>query len=100
MSKLTSSYSEWSSMLKESNVSEYLLKTAVGLGADEDLMNICVIGDSVNQAIDANISDGLALGVKGTPAYTIGSGLIQGYVSPGTLLKIIEDSQKPVPEAD
>ena len=100
MEKLMTEYDQWSSMLKESNVSEYLLKTSVDFGADEDTMNLCVIGDEVNEAIEANIADGLSLGVKGTPAYTIGNGLIQGYVSPETLERIIQDSLKPAPEKD
>lgn len=94
MKKLFADYAEWSSMLKESNVSEYMLQTAIVLGADEDEMNLCVIGDTATAEIEANIEDGLALGIKGTPAYTVGEKLYQGYVSPATLAKIIEDSLK------
>ncbi len=94
MKNLFADYAEWSSMLKESNVSEYMLQTAIVLGADEDEMNLCVIDDAVTAEIEANIADGLALGVTGTPSYTIGGKLIQGYVSPETLARMIEDSLK------
>ncbi|MBQ6519605.1 MAG: DsbA family protein [Anaerolineaceae bacterium] len=92
--KIIADYDEWSKMLKEANVSDYLLKTAVSMGADEDRMNLCAIGSAVNEAIDANIADGLALGIKGTPSYTIGDGLVQGYVSQATLSKLVEQSLK------
>ena len=60
---LNADYSEWTSMLKESNVSEYLLQSAIKYGADEDMMNLCVIGNDVYQAIDSNVANAAVLGV-------------------------------------
>lgn len=91
---LNADFSEWSSMLKESNVSEYLLQAALKYGADEDSMNLCVINDEIYQEIDSNIADAAALGVEGTPSFIIGNHLITGYVSRRTfnsmLIEFIE----------
>ncbi|MBQ6520223.1 MAG: DsbA family protein [Anaerolineaceae bacterium] len=89
VSSLNSDYSNWTSMLKEANVSEYLLNTAVKLGADEDTMNLCVIGADVYDAIDANIADGLLVGMRGTPSYLINDNLMSGYVSKETFSRMI-----------
>ncbi len=88
---LNSDYSEWSSMLKESNVSEYLLQTSIKYGADEDSMNLCVIDDDVYQEIDSNIADAAALGAEGTPSFIIGNHLITGYVSRRTFNSMLNE---------
>ena len=88
---LNSDFSAWTSMLKESNVSEYLLQTSLKCGADEDEMNLCVIGEEVYENIDANIADAGAIGVSGTPSFIIGKHLISGYVSPGTFTAMLKE---------
>ena len=88
---LNNDYSEWTSMLKESNVSEYLLQTAIKYGADEDKMNLCVIGNDVYQAIDSNVADAAVLGVEGTPSFIIGNHLITGYVSRRTFNSMMNE---------
>ena len=88
---LNADFSEWSSMLKESNVSEYLLQTSIKYGADEDSMNLCVINDDVYQEIDSNIADAAALGVEGTPSFIIGNHLITGYVSRRTFNSMLNE---------
>ncbi len=88
---LNSDFSEWTSMLKESNVSEYLLQTSLKYGADEDDMNLCVIGEKVYENIDANIADAGAIGVSGTPSFIIGNHLISGYVSPKTFTSMLKE---------
>lgn len=88
---LNADYSEWSSMLKESNVSEYLLQTSIKYGADEDSMNLCIINDDVYQEIDSNIADAAALGVEGTPSFIIGNHLITGYVSRRTFNSMLNE---------
>lgn len=88
---LNNDYSEWTSMLKESNVSEYLLQTAIKYGADEDKMNLCVIGNDVYQAIDSNVANAAMLGVEGTPSFIIGNHLITGYVSRRTFNSMIKE---------
>ena len=88
---LNTDFSEWSSMLKESNVSEYLLQTSIKYGADEDSMNLCVISDDIYQEIDSNIADAAALGVEGTPSFIIGNHLITGYVSRRTFNSMLNE---------
>ena len=88
---LNADYSEWTSMLKESNVSEYLLQTAIKYGADEDNMNLCVIGNDVYQAIDSNVANAAVLGVEGTPSFIIGHHLITGYVSRRTFNSMMKE---------
>ena len=88
---LNADYSEWTSMLKESNVSEYLLQTAIKYGADEDKMNLCVIGNDVYQAIDSNVANAAVLGVEGTPSFIIGNHLITGYVSRRTFNSMMKE---------
>ena len=88
---LNNDYSEWTSMLKESNVSEYLLQAAIKYGADEDKMNLCVIGNDVYQAIDSNVADAAVLGVEGTPSFIIGNHLITGYVSRRTFNSMMNE---------
>ena len=88
---LNADYSEWTSMLKESNVSEYLLQTAIKYGADEDKMNLCVIGNDVYQAIDSNVANAAVLGVEGTPSFIIGHHLITGYVSRRTFNAMMKE---------
>ena len=88
---LNADYSEWTSMLKESNVSEYLLQAAIKYGADEDMMNLCVIGNEVYQAIDSNVADAAVLGVEGTPSFIIGNHLITGYVSRRTFNSMMNE---------
>ena len=88
---LNSDYSEWTSMLKESNVSEYLLQSAIKYGADEDKMNLCIIGNDVYQAIDSNIANAAVLGVEGTPSFIIGNHLITGYVSRRTFNSMMNE---------
>ena len=88
---LNNDYSEWTSMLKESNVSEYLLQTAIKYGADEDKMNLCVIGNDVYQAIDSNVANAAVLGVEGTPSFIIGNHLITGYVSRRTFNSMMKE---------
>ena len=78
-------------MLKESNVSEYLLQAAIKYGADEDMMNLCVIGNDVYQAIDSNVADAAELGVEGTPSFVIGNHLITGYVSRRTFNSMMNE---------
>ena len=78
-------------MLKESNVSEYLLQTSLKYGADEDDMNLCVIGEEVYENIDANIADAGVIGVSGTPSFIIGNHLISGYVSPKTFTSMLKE---------
>ena len=91
---LNADYSEWTSMLKESNVSEYLLQTAIKYGADEDMMNLCVIGNDVYQAIDSNVANAAVLGVEGTPSFIIGNHLITGYVSRRTFNSMMNEFSK------
>ena len=81
-------------MLKESNVSEYLLQTAVKYGVDEDMMNLCVIGNDVYQAIDSNVANAAVLGVEGTPSFIIGNHLITGYVSRRTFNSMMNEFSK------
>lgn len=88
---LNADYSEWTSMLKESNVSEYLLQAAIKYGADEDMMNLCVIGNDVYQAIDSNVTNAAVLGVEGTPSFIIGNHLITGYVSRKTFNSMMNE---------
>ena len=88
---LNADYSEWTSMLKESNVSEYLLQTAIKYGADEDKMNLCVIGNDVYRAIDSNVANAAVLGVEGTPSFIIGNHLITGYVSRRTFNSMMNE---------
>ena len=88
---LNADYSEWTSMLKESNVSEYMLHTAIKYGADEDMMNLCVIGNEVYQAIDSNVANAAVLGVEGTPSFIIGNHLITGYVSRRTFNSMMNE---------
>ena len=88
---LNNDYSEWTSMLKESNVSEYLLQTAIKYGADEDMMNLCVISNDVYQAIDSNVANAAVLGVEGTPSFIIGNHLITGYVSRRTFNSMLNE---------
>ena len=88
---LNADYSEWTSMLKESNVSEYLLQTAIKYGADEDMMNLCVISNDVYQAIDSNVANAAVLGVEGTPSFIIGNHLITGYVSRRTFNSMLNE---------
>ena len=88
---LNADYSEWTSMLKESNVSEYLLQTAIKYGADEDMMNLCVIGNEVYQAIDSKVANAAVLGVEGTPSFIIGNHLITGYVSRRTFNSMMNE---------
>ena len=88
---LNADYSEWTSMLKESNVSEYLLQAAAKYGADEDMMNLCVIGNDVYQAIDSNVANAAVLGVEGTPSFIIGNHLITGYVSRRTFNSMMHE---------
>ena len=91
---LNADFSEWSSMLKESNVSEYLLQTSIKYGADEDSMNLCVISDDIYQEIDSNIADAAVLGVEGTPSFIIGNHLITGYVSRRTFNSMLNEFSK------
>lgn len=91
--QLNSDYSNWASMLKEANVSEYMLQTAVAMGAEEDAMNLCVIDEKISAAIQENMDDGIKIGIKGTPSYTIGDGLVQGYVSPATLSHLLNNAK-------
>ena len=88
---LNSDFSEWTSMLKESNVSEYLLQASLKYGADEDEMNLCVIGEKVYEIIDANIADAGDVGVSGTPSFIIGTHLITGYVSQKTFTAMLKE---------
>ena len=88
---LNADFSEWSSMLKESNVSEYFLQTSLKYGADEDSMNLCVIDDDVYQDIESNIADAAALGAEGTPSFIIGNHLITGYVSRRTFNSMLNE---------
>ena len=88
---LNADYSEWTSMLKESNVSEYLLQAAVKYGADEDMMNLCVIGNDVYQAIDSNVANAAVLGVEGTPSFIIGNHLITGYITRRTFNSMMNE---------
>ena len=78
-------------MLKESNVSEYLLQAAVKYGADEDMMNLCVIGNDVYQAIDSNVANAAVLGVEGTPSFIIGNHLITGYITRRTFNSMMNE---------
>ena len=88
---LNSDFSEWTSMLKDSNDSEYLLQATLKYGADEDEMNLCVIGEKVYEIIDANIADAGDIGVSGTPSFIIGTHLITGYVSPKTFTAMLKE---------
>lgn len=88
---LNSDFSEWTAMLKESNVSEYLLQASIKYGADEDSMNLCVINEDVYGKIDANIEDAAVLGVTGTPSFIIGNHLITGYVSSRTFSSMLTE---------
>ena len=94
VSHLNADFSEWTSMLKESNVSEYLLQTSIKYGADEDSMNLCVISEEVYQDIDANIADAVMLGVDGTPSFIIGNHLITGFVSENTFNSMLKEFSK------
>ena len=91
---LNADYSEWTSMLKESNVSEYLLQAAIKYGADEDMMNLCVIGNDVYRAIDSNVANASVLGVEGTPSFIIGNHLVTGYVSRRTFNSMMNEFGK------
>ena len=82
--QLSSDFSAWTSMLKETNVSEYLLQAAVKYGADADQMNLCVIGEDVYEMIDSNVESASAVGAEGTPSFIIGSTVMNGYVSEKT----------------
>ena len=88
---LNADYSEWTSMLKESNVSEYLLQAAIKYGADEDMMNLCVNSNDVYQTIDSNVANASVLGVEGTPSFIIGNHLITGYVSRRTFNSMMKE---------
>ena len=88
--QLDSDFSEWTSMLKETNVTEYLLQAAVKYGADSDKMNLCVIGSDVYEKIDSNIADAAALGASGTPSFVIGDHIMSGYVSDKTFRSLLE----------
>ena len=88
---LNSDFSEWTSMLKESNVSEFLLQTALKYGADEDKMNLCVKGEDVYSSIDENAADAAALGISGTPSFIIGRTLISGPVSRNTFISMLKE---------
>ena len=91
---LNADYSEWTSMLKESNVSEYLLQAAIKYGADEDMMNLCVIGNDVYRAIDSNVANASMLGIEGTPSFIIGNHLVTGYVSRRTFNSMMNEFGK------
>ena len=88
---LNADYSAWTSMLKESNVSEYLLQAAIKYGADEDMMNLCVNSNDVYQTIDSNVDNASVLGVEGTPSFIIGNHLITGYVSRRTFNSMMKE---------
>ncbi len=83
-------FNEWTSMLKETNVTEYLLQAAVKYGADPDKMNLCVISEDVYDMIDSNIADAIALGASGTPSFIIGNHVMNGYVSDKTFSSMLE----------
>ena len=91
---LNADYSEWTSMLKESNVSEYLLQAAIKYGADEDMMNLGVIGNDVYRAIDSNVANASMLGIEGTPSFIIGNHLVTGYVSSKTFNSMMNEFGK------
>ena len=76
-------------MLKETNVTEYLLQAAVKYGADPDKMNLCVIGSDVYEMIGSNIADAAALGASGTPSFVIGDHIMSGYVSERTFSSML-----------
>ncbi len=61
-----------------------------GQNAD-GMMNLCVIGNEVYQAIDSNVADAAELGVEGTPSFVIGNHLITGYVSRRTFNSMMNE---------
>lgn len=84
-------FSEWTSMLKESNAAEYLLQTSLKYGSDEDEMNRCVLSEDVYTDIDGNIADAAEIGVSGTPSFIIGSHMVSGSVSPKTFISMLNE---------
>ena len=62
-----------------------------GLYSDEDMMNLCVIGNEVYQVIDSNVANAAVLGVEGTPSFIIGNHLITGYVSRRTFNSMMNE---------
>ena len=87
----THKYARLAAAYSRSNVSEYLLQAAIKYGADEDMMNLCVIGNEVYQAIDSNVANAAVLGVEGTPSFIIGNHLITGYVSRRTFNSMMNE---------
>ena len=58
---------------------------------NEDMMNLCVIGNEVYQVIDSNVANAAVLGVEGTPSFIIGNHLITGYVSRRTFNSMMNE---------
>ena len=58
---------------------------------NEDMMNLCVIGNDVYQAIDSNVANAAVLGVEGTPSFIIGNHLITGYITRRTFNSMMNE---------